>query len=125
MRIAKASVWALGIVSFAASAIAGQTYTGGVSIGSNYAGGTVVGAHNSPDSTQRISCETYSWAGGSTYGFCYASDASGGYKSCSTTNSALIAIMQSITPVSYIFFNVGSDGSSCNEVAVENGSIYY
>src|SRR3954454_12519795 len=93
----------IGAASFlmAATAFAGYKNWLQVNFTSTGASGTVPGAYFASDSNQGIGCNTYSYASGSSYGTCYAYNSVGTYKSCITSNPALLAVMQSVGPASW------------------------
>ncbi|SEK74790.1 hypothetical protein SAMN05444354_102235 [Stigmatella aurantiaca] len=105
------------------SALAGAKWATGVVVTSTYAYGTVGYARSSPDSVQRIGCKTYYVAGYGTTGECKAYNSAGQSLFCSTQNPEMIAVMRSITSISYIAFTRNSAGQ-CVEVDVDNSSEY-
>ena len=102
----KASIRLVG--SLVLGAIAGTTFAGlktsyGVyiqPIGTTpFAVGDLGGTRNSADSISYIGC-----AASATTGSCFAQDSAGVYKSCSTTNPAMIAMMLSINEDTRLMF---------------------
>ncbi|MGH8106120.1 MAG: hypothetical protein ACREO2_07365, partial [Arenimonas sp.] len=90
------------------------------------AGGTMTDARGSADNQQFIGCYSYydTMGGAAPYmGFCYASNSAGMTKSCSTTNSAIVQSIRSISAESYIGFSWNADGT-CRYVLVNNNSYY-
>ena len=120
LKIGFVAVAALTLVS--GLAIAGYTSFGQVSITSTGANGTMVGARNSSDTVQHIMCNTYAYDTGSEYGSCYARNSAGTTKQCFDANAGQLAVMRSVGPASYISFTIASDGSTCSQVSVTNGS---
>lgn len=108
----------------AATAFAGSKSWYQVTFGSNYAYGTVPGAYFASDTTQLIGCNSYAYASGSSSGSCYAYTSSGAFKQCITSNPAMLAVIQSVGPMSYVYFRLAADNYACEQVSVTNGSHY-
>jgi hypothetical protein len=68
-----------------------------VNAASRYANAGLSETYNTADSTQYAECGTNGSAG-----YCTFRDASGSYYSCSTTDPALIAVIRSMSPESFI-----------------------
>jgi hypothetical protein len=107
---------------------AGLRFTSEVYINDTYrsAGGSMTDARGAADTRQFIGCyHYYDTLGGSTpyIGFCQASNAAGTTRSCSTTNSAIIHSIGSISAESHIGFAWNTDGT-CRYVIVTNSSYY-
>jgi hypothetical protein len=102
----------------AGSATAGQrlVYQVFVSDASRYANGAIADARGSADAQQSIGCYYNQYSA-----TCFATTSTGLSRSCSTGNTALIEIVRSIGPESYIYFQWNTDGS-CNYILVENSS---
>lgn len=99
------------------SAHAGYKYRGSsVTLGTSSIAGQLGNVRNTTDSTQYITCTSYS----SGYVRC-AGRSLTGYKSCSTTNAAFREITKNISSSSYIYINFNTAGS-CTAIRVEHGS---
>lgn len=83
---------------------------------SRYALGTMTDARGSADSQQAIGCYHNATNAG-----CYATNAAGVTRTCSTSNPALLTVIRSISAESYLYFQWNTDGT-CNYVLVENSS---
>lgn len=79
--------------------------------------GTVSGARYSSDNVQYIGCYTRN----NNSGACFATDSSGNYKTCYTTDPSTVQMMLSTGPLSYISFTFDSNGN-CNYLFIENAS---
>ena len=106
------------LLSISAIAAAGTRWGYQVSIndGSRYAVGTMTDARGSADVNQMIGCHH-----NTSFASCHATNSAGLSRSCTTTNAALIEVIRSISPESYIYFVWNTDGT-CNYVLVENSS---
>jgi hypothetical protein len=106
------------LVAASGTAAAGQRLVLPVNINdtSRYANGTIADARGSADSQQWLGC-LYN----TSIGICYAANATGVSRSCSTSNPDLLNIIRSLTPESYIYFQWNTDGT-CNYILVENSS---
>lgn len=108
-------------------AMAGMRFSAEVYINDTYrtAGGSMTDARGSADTRQFIGCyHYYDSASSSPYlGFCQASNSAGLTKSCSTTNSAIVQSIRSISSESNISFAWNTDGT-CRYVLVNNNSYY-
>jgi hypothetical protein len=82
-----------------------------------YATGDVGYVRNTLDSTQYIGCEYTATAGD-----CFAVNSAGLYKTCSTTDPALLEVMHSINGDSNLFFSWNTDGT-CKSIRVEQDSM--
>lgn len=80
--------------------------------------GTLADARASSDATQYIGCWT-----GPDDGMCYATDATGKYRGCTTHDAQQVAVIRSLTPESMLYFNWSAYGA-CTGVWVENSSHY-
>jgi hypothetical protein len=109
---------AAALLSTATIAIAGSrlVYQVGINDASRYAVGTMTDARGSADASQSIGC--YHNTG---FASCYATNNLGLSRSCTTTNTALIEVIRSISSESYIYFQWNTDGT-CSYVFVDNGS---
>ena len=83
-----------------------------------YATGDLGYVRNTLDSTQYIGCEATT-----TLGTCYAVNSAGLYKSCSTTDAALIALIQTIKGDSNLLFSWSTTDGSCKGIRVRNDSL--
>jgi hypothetical protein len=83
--------------------------------GLDAAKGTLRAVRNSADSTQYIGCSRYAYDTGSTSIVCYANDANGNYRSCSTGNDQMLRVAETLNPAAYLYFVVNTDGS-CDRV---------
>jgi len=113
-----AAVLAMGVL---ASAFAGNKTSYEVVISTTgikpYASGDLGYVRNTADFTQYIGCETTATLGG-----CYAVNAAGLYKSCTTTDAALIDLIRSINGDGNLFFSWNPDGT-CKGIRVRNDSL--
>ncbi|MBP6749282.1 MAG: hypothetical protein KA144_06550 [Xanthomonadaceae bacterium] len=78
--------------------------------------GTLVGARRSADTVQRLGCTLKS-----DNAVCYATNAAGVYRSCTTTDAALMAVARSISSESYLWF-VWNAAGTCTSITVGLGS---
>jgi hypothetical protein len=108
----------------AATAFAGYTSLTPVTITSTDAVGTVAGAYQASDPNQEINCTTLKYSTGLSQGFCFAYDSNNASKMCVTTDPDMIAVMQSVGPMSLIGFSLASDHYTCASVTVGNGTRY-
>ncbi|MFZ5892562.1 MAG: hypothetical protein ACOY0T_16005 [Myxococcota bacterium] len=125
-------VWASGCVLALSLLVGGVASAGTVSNtavtfftetnGQLSARGTLRVARNSADSNQLIGCSVYSYDTGSYSTVCYARDASGATRSCSTGDANMVHVAQSINPASYVYFSINPDASSCDRLIVVNYS---
>ena len=81
-----------------------------------FAAGDLGYARNTADQVQYIGCTS-----SPTFGICYAVNAAGLSKSCSTTDPTLMALIRSLNGDSYLFFNWNTDGT-CRLINVSNNS---
>ena len=114
-----ATLAGVGLIAVAATAAAGLRWGYQVSISdtSRYALGDLSATRGTADGVQYIGCYHNSVNNGS----CYATNAAGLNRSCSTINGAHLTVIRSITPESYVYFQWNVDGS-CNYILVDNGS---
>jgi len=110
---------AMGVIT--STAFAGLTSSQEVTISTSavkpYATGDVGYVRNTPDSTQYIGCEYTA-----TTGDCFAVNSAGLYKTCTTTDPALIEVMHSISGDSNLFFTWNPDGT-CKSIRVQKDSM--
>jgi len=114
-----AALCGLALIGLAATASAGLrwAYPVFISDSSRYAVGTLSDARASADSVQYIGC----YHNSSNNASCYATNASGLSRSCSTSNPAHLTVIRSIGAESYVYFQWNTDGT-CNYILVDNGS---
>ncbi|GEM_PF-1517957 len=74
--------------------------------------GTLVGARRSADAVQKLGCTVKA-----TNVFCYATNAAGAYRTCFSTDSALMTVARSINSESYLWF-VWNDAGTCTSITV-------
>jgi hypothetical protein len=127
MKVYSKSIWAARLAgavilgAMATSASAGQHSSQGVTIqptgAKPYATGDLGFVYNSWFSNDYIGCEAHAATGD-----CYAQDVSGLYKSCTTTDPALIAVIRSISGDSNVFFSWNVDGT-CRDIRVQTDSL--
>ena len=112
---------ALAMGLFASTAFAGYKTSHEVTINTTgskpYATGDLGYVRNTPDSIQYIGCQATN-----TLGDCYAVNSAGLYKSCSTTDAALIELILTIKGDSNLFFSWNPDGT-CKGIRVRNDSL--
>lgn len=87
-----------------------------ISDASRYAVGTMTDARGSADGNQAIGCYH-----NTTNGACYATNAAGLSRTCTTNNPALLNVIRTISAESYIYFQWNTDGT-CSYVLIENSS---
>lgn len=115
-----AAVLSLLAIPVIVKAGAKYTYTV-VTNGTTYAYGSMGDARNSSDPYQYIGCHaSFNAQNASYYAACDASDSTGLFFYCSTTDSRIVDIIQSISDASYIY--VGSSGGTCTYVDVQHYS---
>lgn len=105
---------------FAAGSAAAGARIGPYTVTINDAGRSAYGAF----ADVRASADTQQWIGcnyNTTSGYCMATNAAGTSRTCSTTNAALLEIIRSLTPESYVYFQWNTDGT-CGYILVENSS---
>lgn len=114
-----ATLAAAGLIAVAATASAGLRWGYQVSISdtSRYALGDLSATRGTADGVQYIGC----YHNTSNNGSCYATNAAGLSRSCSTSNPAHLAVIRSIASESYLYFQWNTDGT-CNYILVDNGS---
>jgi hypothetical protein len=83
--------------------------------GLDSANGALRAVRNSADGTQYIGCSRYAYDTGSTSIICYARDAAGTYRSCSTGDDQMLRVAETLNPASYLYFVVNTDGT-CDRV---------
>lgn len=110
---AAAALMSIAFVAFAGSR---AVYQANINDAQRWANGTMTDARGSADNNQLIGCyHNASFAG------CYVTNAAGLGRSCTTSNPALIDVIRTIGPESYIYFQWNTDGT-CNYVLIENSS---
>ena len=80
--------------------------------------GSMLGARNSANSIEYLKCRTFS----SSSAYCYGRTSDGTYKSCSTTEAALVRAVESLNPYSYLRF--GFISGTCYYIEVQHSSQY-
>lgn len=93
-----------------------------VSNGGSSASGLIASVRASSDTSQYIGC--YVSVTGSPAAptlICYANSSTNVYRSCSTTNTAFLSAVNTMTPNSYIYFAWDAN-AKCTNVLIENGS---
>ena len=112
---------ALALGAIATSASAGMHSSQGVYIQPNgskpYATGDIGFVYNSWFSNDYIGCEANAASGD-----CYAVDVSGLYKTCTTTDPAMLTVIRSLKGDSNIFFSWNPDGT-CRDIRVQTDSL--
>lgn len=78
--------------------------------------GTMADARGSTDGVQHIGCYHNATAAG-----CYATNAAGLARGCTTSDAGMMETIRHVTPESYIYFQWNAD-ATCNYVLVDNGS---
>jgi hypothetical protein len=86
--------------------------------GAGRAQGALADARASADATQMIGCWT-----AQDMGICYAVDAAGKSRGCTTHDPAQLAVLRSLTSESMLYINWNPYGT-CTGVWVETGSVY-
>jgi hypothetical protein len=103
------------------SAFAGLHSSQGVTIQPSgikpYATGDIGFVYNSWFSNDYIGCEANAASGD-----CYATDVSGQYKTCTTTDPAMLTVIRSIKGDSNVFFSWNPDGT-CRDIRVQTDSL--
>ena len=121
MKTSSKLIGALILGGMAIPALAGLKQTYEVYFGTNplkpYADGDLAGARNSADAQQYIGCEATA-----TLGSCYAVNSAGVYKSCSTTDAGLLAVIRSIHGDGHLYFSWDSSGN-CQNIRVRYDSL--
>lgn len=130
LRFGIASVIAMTCLSF--TAFAGEKGPQPVVIEDSFqvASGSLGSARNWPDTRQFIGCELSAGAGGTAFfARCYATDATGKFAQCATTDTNQIRVIEFTGPDSLVQFS-WIPGTSvygynkCGTIAVTNGSSY-
>ncbi len=107
----------------AATSFAGYRSWSQVSVYTSGAYGSIAGAYFASDSTQYIGCTTNaSSAGGGVFGQCFARNSAGTYRTCSTSNPAMVSVIQTVGPSSYVYFTVAADNYGCTFIGINNDS---
>jgi hypothetical protein len=112
-------VAAMAMTVIAATAVAGSTTTQVVVISTSksFAYGDLGFVRNTWDAVQSIGCKYTA-----TWGACFATESTGLYKSCVTTDPALLEVMRSINGDSWLMFHWTADGN-CSAVEVQQASV--
>lgn len=87
-----------------------------ISDAGRWANGAFADVRAGADSQQWIGCN-YNTVTGS----CTATNAAGTSRTCTTSNAALLDVIRSLTPESYIYFQWNTDGT-CSYILVENST---
>lgn len=111
-------VSALALASATLVASAGRRDVIPVEITDRYAQGSINDARSSADNMQVIGCYT-----GEYHGLCYAVDAAGLARGCSTRDPEQLAVLRSISSDSIIVFYWDKEGI-CSHVSIGNYSVY-
>jgi hypothetical protein len=121
---AKLSGIGLALAAFAAAtgAFAGSVDHAQVQISFLGIQGTFAGARYSLDPYQEIGCTVWANPGGSPGAYCWATDAARNYAACLTSDPSLVAIVSTITPVSWIDIGVNTTTGACTSITVQNRS---
>ena len=80
--------------------------------------GSVGKARNSADSVQYIFC----YSRNNTFGYCGAKTSSAVFKACTTSDTNLIAVIQSVSIGTHLSFTVEDGSTACTSVQAVNGS---
>jgi len=109
------------MLASAFAAMAGSQASLAVSISdpNQTAQGSLTAARYSADDVQFISCANSA----NTFANCIAKNAAGVTRSCVTSDPALIAVISSIGPESYVSFRWNDEGQ-CASVRIVHGSQY-
>lgn len=92
--------------------------------GFRFAAGSLGTARNSADHFQEISCQISASSGNPTISaYCYAVDAQGNLGSCSTSESQLVSVAQSIKGDSYVDFTWDAN-NHCTSIGVIQNSAW-
>lgn len=113
---------ALPILCVGAYAYAGAKYVFPVTVNAanQHAQGSLGSTRNSADAGTYIGCYVTAQPGSSTSATCYAKDPTS-HGNCFTTNSAMVAAVESVQGDSWISFDWDASGN-CTRVVVDNGS---
>ncbi len=111
---------AAGLSLFAATTQAGYDGNFPVVIDDAYrqAFGTLVATRRSADNVQKLGCTIKS-----DNVLCYATNAAGVYRTCQTTDPALMTVARSLTSESYLWF-IWNTAGTCTSITVGLGSPY-
>jgi hypothetical protein len=91
--------------------------------GLDAANGALLPSRNSSDGNQYIGCSRYAYDSGGSSIICYARDASGAYKSCSTGQDQMLRAAETLNPAGYLYFVVNPDGT-CSSVVTVTASFF-
>jgi hypothetical protein len=114
--LALALGFVLSVVGTASAGYRAGPYQVTINDAGRWANGGFAEARGSADGNQSIGC--YQNTGSGT---CIATNAAGTSRTCTTTNAALIEVIRSLTPESYLYFQWNVDGT-CSYVLVETSS---
>jgi len=113
---------ALLLAAMSASVFAGDKATNEVNIQAlapkPFASGDLGYVRNTPDTVQYIGCQS-----SQSSGSCWAKNAAGEYKTCVTSDAAMLAVIRSLNGDGHLMFGWNGDGS-CREVRVTHDSRY-
>lgn len=104
-----------------AGSVSTQAVTFSTVGGLEAASGSVRATRNTADTVQYIGCVRYAYDTGSNTALCYAKNAAGTVRQCSTSNESMMRSAETANPMSSIYFVVNTDGS-CDRVIVTNTS---
>jgi hypothetical protein len=123
-------IGALGCATLAASrGFAGWAPTQEVAITDQgviggHAEGKAGDVHNSPDATQFIGCGLRASVNSPLQANCWATDASGRQRACSTTDPGMITVAGSVGSDSYVYFGWNPSGK-CSSIETQKGSFMH
>jgi hypothetical protein len=101
------------------------SYNAGTLQSGGYAGGQVGDARASADIYQAIGCTvTYGSGFSGPQATCSATDASGNFAFCASTNAGFVAAVQAMTSNSYIYFTWAANTYACTYIEVNNSSTH-
>jgi hypothetical protein len=89
-----------------------------------HAEGKAGDVHNTEDATQFIGCGLRANLGSQLQANCWATDASGRQRACSSTDAGMIAVAASVGPDSYLYF-AWNPGGKCTALESQNGSFMH
>jgi hypothetical protein len=88
----------------------------------SYASGTPSSARASADTTQYIGCDLDASKGGQLMAECHAMDSAGTEAWCSTQDPALVEVIKTVTPSTFVWFH--GNGGECATVYVSRDGRY-
>ena len=117
------------VLVVAGRAMSGLSYKGGITVHTSedtiWVSGTVAGTLISSNNQEFLHCGTSAGKNSAAaYGTCASRDKDGHYRVCYTSNAAMLDVMQSVGPASYIFITYKIGDAYCDSVHVINGSPY-